>query len=148
MIWKAYACKAHGCKVGRSRKKRILPVRNGKRMDPAFQQAVAKRHRPAAGSSGVPYRCLLYRFCVSYWRFCNSLHFIPLKRSGEIKPLSVIYNHGTTSKPFSCLSILLFSSFCASASAIMPKPRMESSRYNLQFKKFKQRFSEIQSPRI
>ena len=54
MIWKAYACRAYGCKVGRSRKKRIQPVRNGKRMHPAFQQTVAKRHHPAAGSSSAP----------------------------------------------------------------------------------------------
>ena len=64
------------------------------------------------------------------------MHFIPLKRSGEMKSLTVIFDYATASKPFSCLSILPFSSFCASASAIMPKPRMESSRYNLQFKKF------------
>ena len=36
--------------------------------------------------------------------------------------------YAAAANPFSCLSILQFSSFCASALAMMPKPRTESSR--------------------
>ena len=49
-----------------------------------------------------------------------------IRRFGRIKSLTVIQDYAAASKPFSCLSTLQFSSFCASALAIMPKPRMEN----------------------